>query len=78
MAHISWIPPTGIEEQVPVMTKLEILLQAINVDNIKIENIKFHHSSYYGLDRGMNWQHAAVVVKRSTGKNAYFLSIKSG
>ena len=64
-------------ELTPVMTKLEIILQAINVNNVKVENIRFSHSSYDGLDRNMNWQHAAVVIKRSTG-GKYFekLSLK--
>ena len=55
-------------ELTPVMTQLEIVLQAINVNNVKLENIRVHHSSYNGLDRNMNWQHAAVVIKRSNGK----------
>ena len=66
-AHVSYIPPAGMAEQTPVMTQLEIILQAINVNNVKVENIRFHHSSYNGLDRNMNWQHAAVVIKRSNG-----------
>ena len=68
-AHISFIPPTGMGELTPVMTQLEIVLQAINVNNVKLENIRVHHSSYNGLDRNMTWQHAAVVIKRSNGQN---------
>ena len=54
-------------ELTPVMTQLEIVLQAINVNNFQLENVRVHHSSYNGLDRNMNWQHAAVVIKRSNG-----------
>ena len=54
-------------ELTPVMTKLEIILQAINVNHVKVENIRFSHSGYDGLDRNMNWQHAAVVIERSNG-----------
>ena len=68
-AHISFIPPTGMGELTPVMTQLEIVLQAINVDTVKLENIRVHHTSYNGLDLNMNWQHAAVVIKRSNGQN---------
>ena len=75
-AHVSFIPPEGMGELTPVMTQLEIVLQAINVNNVKLENIRVHHSSYNGLDRNMNWQHAAVVIKRSNGqKNVLFVEI---
>ena len=50
------------------MSQLEILLQAINVHNVKVEKIKFSHTSYDGLDTNMNWQHAALVIKRSNGQ----------
>ena len=67
-ATVSWIPPAGVESGLtPVMTQLEVIVQAINVANVSIHGLQFHHSSYNGLDRNMNWQHAAVVVKRSTG-----------
>ena len=71
-AHISFIPPSGMGELTPVMTQLEIVLQAINVNNVKLENLRFHHSSYNGLDQNMNWQHAAVVIKRSNGQKYFF------
>ena len=49
------------------MTKLDIILQLTNVATVRVEGLSFQHTNYQGLDRGMNWQHAALVAKRSTG-----------
>ena len=49
------------------MTKLDIILQLTNVAAVRVEGLSFQHTNYQGLDRGMNWQHAALVAKRSTG-----------
>ena len=70
---MSWIPPTGADEEVvPVMTKLEVIVEAINVETVRLEAVRFQHSSYQGLDRSMDWQHAAVVVKRSSGEQTFY------
>ena len=53
---------------IPVMSSLEILVEAIGVTALRLEKIRLQHSSYLGLDRNMNWQHAALVIKRSQGK----------
>ena len=49
------------------MTKLDIILQLTNVATVRVEGLSFQHTNYQGLDRGMNWQHAALVAKRVTG-----------
>ena len=50
-----------------VMTKLDIILQMTNVAAVRVEGLSFQHTNYQGLDRNMNWQHAALVAKRTTG-----------
>ena len=70
VATLSWIPPAGADHNsVPVMTNVEIILQIINAGNVAVEGIEFQHTSYDGLDRNMDWQHAAIVVKKSNGIN---------
>ena len=70
LAVISWIPPEDVEEDATlVMTKLEIIVQAINTEHINIEGLQFHHTTFTGLDNKQNFQHAAVVVRKSVGRN---------
>ena len=45
----------------------EILLQLINVQGVSVQGIRFQHADYKGLDRNMNFQQAAIVVKVSSG-----------
>ena len=59
---------------IPVMSSLEILVEAIGVTALRLERIRLQHSSYLGLDRSMNWQHAALVIKRSQGEGGDDLS----
>ena len=54
---------------VPVMSSLEVLVEAIGLTAFSLEKVRLQHSSYLGLDRSMNWQHAALVIKRSTGED---------
>ena len=69
LAVISWIAPDGVEDDVtPVMTKLEIIIQAVGTEQINIEGLQFHHTTYNGLDNKQNFQHAAVVVRQSNGR----------
>ena len=53
---------------IPVMSSLEIVVEVIGVTALRLEKIRLQHSSYLGLDRSMNWQHAALVIKRSHGE----------
>ena len=53
------------------MTKLEVVVEAINVETVRLEAVRFQHSSYQGLDRSMDWQHAGVAVKRSSGEQTF-------
>ena len=70
LAVISWIPPDGVEDDVtPVMTKLEIIIQATSVENLSIKGLQFHHTSYNGLDNNYNYQDGAVVIRKSNGIN---------
>ena len=80
-AVISWIPPDTATAPLltPVMAGPEILLQMINVEGVRLEGIRFQHADYKGLDRNMNFQQAAVVVKVSSGgcqsqKGSFFLT----
>ena len=57
---------------IPVMSSLEILVEAISVTALRLEKIRLQHSNYLGLDRNMNWQHAALVIKRSHGEASGF------
>ena len=68
-AVISWIPPDTATSPLltPVMAGPEILVQLTNVEGVSIQGVKFHHADYKGLDRNMNFQQAAVVVKVSSG-----------
>jgi len=69
IATFSWIPPPGATStQTPVLSRLEIIIQMIGLENVSVQGLKFH-SNYFGLDLNMNWQHAALVVKRSNGIN---------
>ena len=65
---MSMIPPAGAPEMIPVMSSLEILVEAISVTAFRMEKIRLQHSSYLGLDSSMNWKHAALVIKRSQGE----------
>ena len=68
IATFSWIPPPGASSaQSPVLSRLEIILQMIGLENVSVQGLKFEHSNYFGLDRNMDWQHAALVVKQSNG-----------
>ena len=68
-AVISWIPPDTASSPLltPMMAGPEILLQMINVQGVSLQGIRFQHADYKGLDRNMNFQQAAVVVKVSSG-----------
>ena len=68
IATFSWIPPPGATSaQPPVLSRLEIILRITGVENVSVEGLKFQHTTYFGLDNTMNWQHAALVVKKSNG-----------
>ena len=49
------------------MTKLEIIVNVAGAEQVAVEGLSFQHTNYQGLDRSMNWQHAALVAKRATG-----------
>ena len=69
VSSVSWIPPQGMSgDLVPVMTKLDKIMSAGGSDNLNIEGLSFQHTNHYGLDRGMDWQHAAVTVTNSISK----------
>ena len=46
-----------------------MMMMMTDVDSIRVEGLSFQHTSYRGLDRGMDWQHAAVVALNSNGNN---------
>ena len=60
----------------PVMAGPEILVQMTNVQGVSLEGVKFHHADYKGLDRNMNFQQAAVVVKVSSGGCTFLLLLR--
>ena len=53
---------------VPVMSKLEKVLSTGNINNASIEGLSFQHTNHYGLDTGMDFQHAAVTVTNSNSE----------
>ena len=72
VSTVSWIPPQGMAPNlVPVMAKLEKALTTANVDNVKIEGLSFQHTNHYGLDRGMDFQHAAVTILNTMSKVSF-------
>ena len=77
-AVISWIPPDSVTTPhiTPVMAGPEILVQMTNVQGVSLEGVKFHHADYKGLDRNMNFQQAAVVVKVSSGGCTFLLLLR--
>ena len=52
-----------------MMMIMMMMMMVADVDSIRVEGLSFQHTSYRGLDRGMDWQHAAVVALNSNGNN---------
>ena len=52
-----------------IMMMMMMMMMMTDVDSIRVEGLSFQHTSYRGLDRGMDWQHAAVVALNSNGNN---------
>ena len=71
VSTVSFIPPPTNYPLIPVMAKLEKVLTVVNVDNVNIEGLSFQHTNHYGLDRGMDFQHAAVTVSNSMSKVSF-------
>ena len=68
VSTVSWIPPQGVTpDLVPVMAKLEKVLWTGN-NNVNIEGLSFQHTNHYGLDTGMDFQHAALTVTNSNSE----------
>ena len=69
MATVSFIPPEGYDSStVPVMSMVDKIITITNSANIAVQGLDIVHTNYIGLDRNMDWQHAAIVVKQSQGK----------
>ena len=66
-AVFSYIPPSDLGVEVPVMSKLETIL-ILGASSVTLQGLKFQHSSYYGKD-GYNFGNAAVKVFNSEGIN---------
>ena len=74
-ARLAMIPPPGVRPGLlPVLASLETLLSIRFTNNISIRGIRFHHSTYRGLDTSMNWKNAAVVTRKASGENDHILS----
>ena len=56
-------------ETVMTVMIMMMMMMVADVDSIRVEGLSFQHTSYRGLDRGMDWQHAAVVALNSNGNN---------
>ena len=56
-------------ETVMMMIMMMMMMMVADVDSIRVDGLSFQHTSYRGLDRGMDWQHAAVVALNSNGNN---------
>ena len=68
VSTVSWIPPQGVTpDLVPVMAKLEKVLWTGN-NNVNVEGLSFQHTNHYGLDTGMDFQHAALTVTNSNSE----------
>ena len=72
VSTVSFVPPPQNYPIIPVMAKLEKVLTVGNVDNVNIEGLSFQHTNHYGLDRGMDFQHAAVTVSNSMSKVSFY------
>ena len=69
-ARLAMIPPTGAQPGlVPVLASLETILSIRLTNNVNIQGLRFHHSTYRGLDRSMNWKNAALVTRKASGQN---------
>ena len=69
MATVSFIPPEGYDSStIPVMSMVDKIITITNSANIAVQGLDIVHTNYIGLDRNMDWQHAAIVVKQSQGK----------
>eukprot|EP00091_Calanus_sinicus_P012423 TRINITY_DN28020_c0_g1_i1.p1 TRINITY_DN28020_c0_g1~~TRINITY_DN28020_c0_g1_i1.p1 ORF type:complete len:223 (-),score=55.77 TRINITY_DN28020_c0_g1_i1:71-739(-) len=66
-ALFSYIPPSGLAAEIPVMSNLETIL-TLGANNVTLQGLSFQHSSYYGKD-GYNFGNAAVKVFNSEGIN---------
>ena len=70
-ARVSWIPPAGAGPGPalnPVMTRVDILLQMIQVQSVNIEGLRLQGTTYTGLDRGMDWSNTALDIRGSAGR----------
>ena len=60
-----------------MIMRMMMRMVVADVDSIRVEGLSFQHTSYLGLDRGMDWQHAAVVALNSNGNNAQLATMSS-
>ena len=70
VASVSYIAPAGYAaDTVPVMSQVNKIISITNAESVSVEGLELVHTNYVGLDRGMNWQDGALVVKNSNGRN---------
>ena len=68
VARVSYIAPDGYDDTAPVMTQVNKIITVRDSEHISVEGLEFVHTHYHGLDRGMNWHDAALVVSTSHGR----------
>merc|ERR1712155_218531 len=60
---------TVMTVMIMMMMMMMMMMMVADVDSIRVEGLSFQHTTYRGLDRGMDWEHAAVVALNSNGNN---------
>ena len=58
-----------VMRMIMIIIMMMMMMMMTDVDSIRVEGLSFQHTTYRGLDRGMDWQHAAVVTLNSNGNN---------
>ena len=65
-AELAWIPPAGASPQVPVLARLERVMEVRNVEGVTLQGLNIQHATYRGLDDHMDFQHSALMVLGGT------------
>ena len=61
-AELAWIPPAGASSQVPVMSRLEKVMELRNTESVTLQGLQIQHATYRGLDDHMNFFNSALLV----------------
>ena len=65
-AELAWIPPAGASPHLPVVARLERLLELRQTESVTLQGLQLQHATYRGLDDHMNFFNSALLV---TGGN---------